>query len=200
MWNIYLKRRNRHSQISQTNFWNNLRKSNISRKNKLFIFKSTFIMCIRIYSKASTFYQLINYLEKNPTISAMTFQSIYRKIFTKVITLLLWNTPQETCASDAHYLIIKQRVFHLRELIYLLLIIINIIHIHCGEKKYLSFPRFRGACWLVVLFYLCIYSVLMSCLLPTIFKKSWVTSLPSINILNLLIVSLTLGLLAIVPA
>lgn len=61
----------------------------MSRKKNLFIFKSTYILCIYIYSKAITFYRFINYLGKNPTISAMVFQSIYGKTFINVITPLV---------------------------------------------------------------------------------------------------------------
>lgn len=101
----------------------------------------------------------------------MTLQSIYGNIFTKVITPLVWNIHRMLSVSIIswcfrctlfalqlmHYWRIKQCIFHLRELIYLLLFIINITHIHWGEKKHFSFLRFRGACWLTVLF--CLYTM-----------------------------------------
>lgn len=136
----------------------------MSRKKNLFIFKTTYITCIHTHPQASTF-------RKKPTISAMTLQSIYGKIFTKVITPLVWNIHRMLSVSIIswcfrctlfalqlmHYWRIKQCIFHLRELIYLLLFIINITHIHWGGKKYFSFLRFRGACWLTVLF--CLYTM-----------------------------------------
>lgn len=62
----------------------------MSRKKNLFIFKSTYILCIYIYSKAITFYQFINYLEKKShnfsnDISEHLWKDLYKRYYSSCL-------------------------------------------------------------------------------------------------------------------
>lgn len=74
----------------------------------------------------------------------------------------------------------KWCIFHLGELIHLLLIFINIIHIQWDERKHPSFARLEELGHLCHCF-ICTVS-LSPAFFPPSSKSQWVTSLPSINI------------------